>query len=63
MILSDVFFRELPSKCDVNVAWSCINFVLLPKLFPRINNVFELQQNKKTKSHAIWVSMKREFSG
>ena len=62
MILSAVFFSELPSKCDVNVAWSCVDFVL-PKLFPRINNVFELQQNKKTKSHAIWVSMKREFSG
>ena len=48
MFVSNVFFAELLSKCVVNVAWSCVDFVL-PKLFSSINNAFELQQNRKQK--------------
>ena len=61
VFVSDVFFAELLSKCVVNVALSCVDFVL-PKLFSSINNAFELQQNKNKKSHN-WGSIKRKFLG
>ena len=43
-------------------AWSYVEFVL-SNLFQRINIVFELLQDEKMKSHALWESMKREFLG
>ena len=46
VLSSDVFYGELPSKYDVNMSRSCVDFVL-PKLFPRFNTVIELLQNKK----------------
>ena len=48
MFVSDVFFGELPSKGAIKATQSCVDFVL-PKLFPRIINVFELQQNRNQK--------------
>ena len=38
----------------LSLAWSCVESVL-SKLFPRINNVFELQQNGKRKTRNMGV--------
>ena len=43
-------------------AWSCVDFVL-PKLFPHINNVFELQQNGKRKVTQYGCLLKGNFRG
>ena len=42
--------------------WSCVDLVL-PKLFPRINNVFELQQNRKRKVTQYGCLLKGNFWG
>ena len=41
-------------------AWSCVEFVL-SKLFPRINNVFELQQNGNQKITQYGCLLKENF--
>ena len=43
-------------------SWSCVESVL-PKLFPCINNVFELQQNKKCKVKQYGCLLKGNFWG
>ena len=62
IFLSNVFYTKLPSKYAVAVAQSCVDFVL-PKLFPHINIVFELLQNRKRKSHIIWPLLEVNFRG
>ena len=43
-------------------AWSCVDYVL-PKLFPHINNVFELQQNRNRKVTQYGCLLKGNFWG
>ena len=61
-VLSDVIFSKLPSKCVVNVAWSCVDFVL-PKQFSSINNAFVLPKNRKQKVMLYGGLLKGNFKG